>query len=62
MKLLKGLGLPQYQPMFHTKHIDGKKFAKMEENDLRKLGVALEHQGKIMNVIKGYTPPHTLLD
>ena len=60
--MLKGLKLQQYQSIFHTKNIDGQKLAKMTREDLRSIGVSLEHQGKLLHVINGTISPKLLLE
>ena len=61
MKILRALGLQQYQPIFHTRSINGKLLSTMKEKDLVKVGVAVEHLGQLMNIIKGVVSPQTVL-
>lgn len=53
MKLLKGLQLQQYQSLFHTRNITGDKLAQMTKNDLTYIGIPVEQQGILLNVIAG---------
>ena len=53
MKLLKGLQLQQYQPVFHTKNITGDRLAQMTAKDLVHIGIPTERQAMLLNVING---------
>ncbi len=61
MKLLKNLGLQQYQPLFRSNNITGKRMSTMTEGDLKHLGVSVEHLCQIMNVIEGIVTPQSVL-
>ena len=61
IKMLKELNLQEYQAIFHSKNIDGSRLASMTRDDLKLLGIPLNQQDRILDVINGHISAQLLV-